>query len=84
MPNVTSDGGKHSAERTVLNRTMKRGVARPGPDVQNLITDREYVQPSDGVDIDQMRRTREAESHDRHQALAARQDPAILRHQLRQ
>jgi len=54
---VTNDGGKHRPERAVLNRTMKRGVARPRTDVQNLIADGEHVQPGDGVDVDQMRRT---------------------------
>ena len=84
MRDVTNDGGKHRPERAVLNRAMKRGVTRPGTDVQDLVVDGERVQPGDGVDVDQMRRTREAESHDRHQALATCQDPAILRRQLRQ
>jgi len=73
---VTNDGGKHRSERTALNRTMKRGVARPRADVQDLVADGEHIQLRDGVDVDQMRRAREPESHDRHQALAARQDAA--------
>ena len=81
---VTNDGGKHRSERTALNRMMKRGVARPRADAQHLIADGEHIQLRDGVDVDQMRRAREPESHDRHQALAARQDAAILRRQLRQ
>ena len=63
---------------------MECGMARPRADVQDLIADGEQVQPSDSVDVDQMRRAREPESHDRHQALATRQDPAIPRRQLRQ
>jgi hypothetical protein len=81
---VANDSGKHRAERAVLNGTMERSVARPCTDAQDTIVRGEHVQPGDGVDVDQMRRTCEAESHDRHQALAARQDPAILRRQLRQ
>jgi hypothetical protein len=81
---VTNDDGKHRPERAALNRTMKRGVARPRTNAQDTIADGEHVQPGDSVDVDQMRGTREAESHDRHQALAARQDPAIVRRQLRQ
>ena len=81
---MANNTGKHRPERAVLNRTMKRGVARQCADVQDLIADGEHVQPSDSVDVDQMRRTCEAEAHDRHQALAAHQDPAILRRQLRQ
>ena len=84
MRDVTNDGGKHRPERSVLNETMKCGMAHPGTDVQDLIANGEHVQPSDSVDVDQMRGAREAESHDRHQALTTRQNAAILRRQLRQ
>ena len=84
MRDVTNDGGKNRPERAVLNGTVKRGVARSGTDVQDVVVDGERIQTSDSVDVDQMRWTCEAESHDRHQALTTRQNAAILRRQLRQ
>ena len=84
MGDVANHSGEHRPERAVLNRTMERSVMHPCPDVQDLVADGENVQPGDGVDVDQMRRTREAKSHDRHEALATRQNPAVLRRQLSQ
>ena len=81
---VLYNSGKHRPERAVLNGTMECGVARSCTDVQDPLADGKHVQPGDGVDVDQMCRTREAENHDRYQALAARQHPAVLRRQLRQ
>jgi len=63
---VANHGGKHRPERAGLNGTMERGVTRPCTDAQDTIVRGENVQPGDGVDVDQMRRTCEAESHDRH------------------
>lgn len=57
---VANNTGKYRPERTVVNGTMERSVACPRADVQDLIADGEHVQPGDGIDVDQMRRTREA------------------------
>ena len=46
--------------------------------------DRDLRQFLDAVDVDQMRRLRQPERHDRHQALPARQHPAVVGRDLRQ
>jgi hypothetical protein len=63
---VANDSAKHPPEWAVLHRVMERGVAHPSPDVQDAVARGEPVQPGDGVDVDQMRRTRQPERHDRH------------------
>ena len=62
MGDVANNSGKHRPERAVLSGTMECGVARPRTDVQDLVADGEHVQPSDSVDVDQMRRMCEAEA----------------------
>ncbi len=55
-----------------------------GADRELAVRRRDLAQPVDAVDVDQMRRPRQPERHDRHQALAARQHAAIVGRDLRQ
>src|SRR5262245_52608226 len=48
-------------------------------DAENTVLDRYPRQFGNAIDVDQMRRLRHAECHDRHQALSASKDTAILR-----
>ena len=74
----------NAAERPAKLRLVKRGMAHARADHQAIAVDREPVEPGDFVDVDQMRRLRQPERHDRHEALPARQHAAVLRRDLGQ
>jgi hypothetical protein len=57
---------------------MKGGVALAGADAERLAVVGEFVETLDLVDIDEMRGLRQAERHDRHQALPAGENAAIV------
>ena len=58
MRDVPHHSGKRRAERTVLDTLMKRGMAHAGSDAQPVIFHKKPVKPRNGIDVDQMRRTR--------------------------
>ena len=72
------------AQRPVHDRTMERRMPHAGADAKLAVLDRQALERGDAVDVDEMRRPRQAECHDRHQALAAGQDAAVLRRHLGQ
>ena len=49
---------------------------------KSALRDVNPVEPGNPVDVDQVRRARQAKGHDRHQALTAREHPPFLRRQL--
>ena len=82
MRDMTDHSGQHRAERAAALPDDGRRRGAPARRCAALPSrDGKPVEPGDGVDVDQMRRPRQAESHDRHQALPARQHPAVLRRQ---
>ena len=60
---------------------MEITVAHRRADTQFVMSYRQPVKPGDRINIDEMRRARQAESHDRHQALPS-QHSAVVRRQL--
>ena len=79
MRDVARDIGEKLAERIINDGFVERGVAHAGADRQNFSVAGDGVEPGDLVDVDEMRGLGEAERHDRHQALPARQHAAVLR-----
>ena len=77
--------------RTTLASNAPSGPAATGrwnaawrtraPMRSRAIRDFQPVEPGNAVDVDQMRRARQAKGHDRHQALTACEDPPFLRRQ---
>ena len=61
---------------------MERRVAYPRADLQHAVALGQKVEPGDPVDVDQVRRARQAERHDRRQALSAGQHQSVARRQL--
>jgi hypothetical protein len=53
-------------------------LARGGTDYELLALEADALKLSDAGDRDEMRRLREAEVHERDQALPARQDPRVV------
>ena len=79
MRDVADDKRQQLPQRTFHHRLVKGGMAHPGTDREGIAIDGEPVEALDLVDVDQMGRPRHPERHDRHQALAARQDTAVKR-----
>ncbi len=84
MGDVAGDEGQQRTERVVGDRLVEGGMAHPGADGQRLAVALDLVEALDRVDVDQMGRLGEPEGHDRHQALAAGQHPAVFAGHLRQ
>ena len=78
MRDVADHAGQQGAERPRDHRTMERRVPHAGADGERIAGDRQAVERADRVDVDQVRRPRQAERHGRHQALAARQDAPVV------
>ena len=66
MGDMLHHDGEHRAEPAVLDLAMKRGMADPRADAQPTLLHNKPVEPGNGVDVDQMRRARQAERHHRH------------------
>jgi hypothetical protein len=84
MRDVPHDFREQRAEPPVSRRLVKRGVAHARADDELATFDFESVEPGYFVDVDEMRRPRHPERHDRHEALAAGQHAAVLRRDLGQ
>ena len=84
MRDVARHKCQQAAERIIDNGFMKCRMAHARADAQNFSVAGNLVEPRDLVDVDQMRRLRQPERHDRHQALPAGQHAAVLRRHLRQ
>ena len=84
MRDAAHDRGEQLAERTVAHRLVERRMAHAGADAELAAVDRDLVQLLDAVDVDEVRRLRQPERHDRHEALPARQHPAVVGRDLRQ
>ena len=78
MRDVVPDEGQQLAERIIDDVLVKGAMPNPRADAQGLAVAMESVEPLDFVDVDQMRRLCQPERHDRHQALPAGENPAIL------
>jgi hypothetical protein len=66
------------AQRAVHDRTMEGRVPDAGADAKPIALHRQPPQRLHAVDVDEMRRPRQSERHDRDQALAARQDTSVM------
>jgi len=71
-------GREQRPGRTFDHRPMERGVPRQRANAQFLIFATQKIQLGDAVDVEELRRAREAEVHHRRQALAAGEDLALL------
>jgi hypothetical protein len=79
MRDVMGDKRQQLPKRTLDNRSMECTVAYNCPDRQKIAIDGQPIEAFDLVDVDQMSRPGHPKCHDRHQALATRQDTAIER-----
>ena len=82
MCDVPHNRAQQYPERTFGGRTVEVGMTHPRADAQFAVSHCQLVERGDGGDVNQVRRARQTERHHRHQALAARQHPAVLRRQL--
>src|SRR5689334_22555675 len=57
---------------------MEGGMAHAGADAQDAALDREPVQSGDAVDVDEVRRTRQAQRHGGYQGLPAGQNASLV------
>ncbi len=71
-------------KRAVAHRLVERRVAHAGADPQLVAIDLDGRKLLNPVDVDEVRRLRQPERHDRDEALPARQHAAVLRRDLRQ
>ena len=65
-------------ERPLAHRLVERRVPHAGADRELAVRDRDPAERRDAVDVDEMRRPRQPERHDRHEALPARQHAAVV------
>ena len=79
MPNMPRHAGQHRPQRASIYRAIESSVPHPRANAQHAILRGDPVQPGDGVDVDQIGRPRQAEIHDRDEALPASQHTAVLR-----
>ena len=79
MRDIVHDRRQQCAEWSRLDRFMECAVAYARADDQHAVLDNEFIEAGDLVDVDEMCRTRHAERHDRHEALPAGQNAAVLR-----
>ena len=79
MRDVAHDGGEQPAHLSFDLRTMERGVANNGADGKSVAGLRHPRELGDPVDVDEMSRPRHAESHDRNEALSAREHATVFR-----
>ena len=78
MRDVAYDEREQVAQRPGRDRPVERRVAHASADRERVALDREPVEPGDPVDVDEMRRPREAKRHGRDEALAAGENAAVL------
>ena len=71
--------GQHRPQRASLYRAIEGDVPHSRANAQHAILRGKPVQPGDGVDVDQISRLRQAEIHDRDEALPTSQHTAVLR-----
>ncbi len=84
MRDVAHDPCQQAAERSIHHRLVERSVAHAGADREPVAVDRKARERLHPVDVDEMRRPRQTESHDRNETLPAGQHAAILAGDLRQ
>ena len=84
MGDVAHDRREQPAERTIHDRAVERRVAHAGADRELAVRRPRAVELRDAVDVDEMRRPRQPERHDRHEALPAGQHAAVVGRDLRQ
>ena len=84
MRDVPRDTREQLPERIVDDRLVKSCVTHARADGQQSFRPDELVEAGNLVDVDEMGRPRHAEGHDRHEALPAGQNAAVLRRDLGQ
>ena len=84
MRDVVRHISEQGGEPVIGHGRMKGRVPHPRADAQHFAVACQLVETGNFIDIDEVRRLRQPEGHDRHQALAAGQNAAVLARHLRQ